>query len=165
MCLLRGTNSGVAAVAASSVETMVMVSLLASSRSSRGLRAQQAGRIERYPEQRNIRLNGLRELISRSVDRIDAKTAQSLDDRGIAADHGQRLEQVFDDRPRRSRRCEIGVPTGHGEAGDRFSHGRNIRELRRTLCGRHREEASLANSYRFNDVGNIAKKHLDCPRQ
>src|SRR5262252_7107103 len=115
MCLLRGTKSGADAVAASFVETMVMDTLLASSRSSRGLRAQQAGRIKRRPEQRNIRSNGLREFISWSVDRIDAEMAQSLDDRGIAADHGQRLGQVFDDRPRRSRRRKIGVPTGDGE--------------------------------------------------
>src|SRR6516164_10738815 len=121
MCLLRGTKSGVDAVAASAVETMVMVTLLASSRSSRGLRAQQAGRIKRRPEQRNIGLNGLRELIAWSVDRIDAEIAQSLHDRGITADHGQRLGQVFGDRPRRARRREIGVPTGHGEARDGFS--------------------------------------------
>src|SRR6516164_8294479 len=117
MCLLRGTKSGVDAVAASFVETMVMVTLLASSRSSRGLCPQQAGRIKRRPEQRNIRLNGLRELISWSVDRIDAEMAQSLDDRGITADHGQRLGQVLDDRTRRSRRCEIGVPTDHVKPG------------------------------------------------
>src|SRR5215470_11015072 len=127
MCLLRGTNSGVDTVAASLVETMVMVTLLASSRSSRGLCPQQAGRIKRRPEQRNIRLNGLRELISWSVDRIDAEMAQSLDDRGITADHGQRLGQVLDDRTRRSRRRKIGVPTDHGEARDGFSHGGNIR--------------------------------------
>src|SRR5262245_65437675 len=115
MCLLRGTKSGVDAVAASPVETMVMVTLLASSRSSRGLRAQQAGRIKRCPEQRNIRLNGLRELIAWSVDRIDAEMAQSLDDRGITADDGQRHGQELDDPPGRARRCEIGGRTRQGE--------------------------------------------------
>src|SRR5712691_7923359 len=106
ICRLSGTNCSVDGAAASLVKTMLIVHLLSYPKLARGLLAQEAGRIKRRLEQGNIGLNGLRKLVGGAADRVDAEISQGLHHRGIAADLGQRLGQVLDDRARRSRRHE-----------------------------------------------------------